>query len=245
MSIGGKKDAERVERMIRSIDSQGIPEWEIVLVSGGPAAKGLRHERLRLIPFDESERPIWTTKKTNLITKNAKYENVVYAHDYYHFEEGGYRGWEEYGDDWDVAVNRVHCNEGSRLHDWLLSPWCTNVEELHRRARTNGSVLPYEADGETFTPFMFIGGAFFLSKRSFMKRVPFDESIYGCRGEDIVWSHAARKLTTFKMNTKSLVKSMRPDKKPLLKPLVKGGLPKLIEAIEKGEFGEDKCTWTK
>jgi acyl-coenzyme A synthetase/AMP-(fatty) acid ligase len=51
------------------------------------------------IPFDETQKPMWITKKKNLITQNSKYENLVFLHDYIILNNG----WYDTGDLVDVV----------------------------------------------------------------------------------------------------------------------------------------------
>ena len=108
---------------------------------GGPVVKEGRHggslhnrQDIVHIPFDEDsglagneqwckenqiKRGGWITKKKNLITDQAKYENVVYIHDYHAVMPGWFANFVVFGDEWDVCMNRVEDIWGNRFRDWL------------------------------------------------------------------------------------------------------------------------------
>ncbi|MHA2055826.1 MAG: hypothetical protein ACW99F_19835, partial [Candidatus Hodarchaeales archaeon] len=63
---------DRVQIVIDSIEKLNIPEYEVIIVGNS----NVQRDRTTIIPFNENERPAWITKKKNLITQHAKYENV-------------------------------------------------------------------------------------------------------------------------------------------------------------------------
>ena len=67
-----------INQIIDSIEVQNIPNYEIIIVG----ATKVSRVNTTIIPFDESVKAMWITKKKNLITLNAKYENLVFLHDY-------------------------------------------------------------------------------------------------------------------------------------------------------------------
>ena len=64
--------------VIESIVSQNIPNYEIIVVGGKSPSSNVKH-----IPFDETYKKDWITRKKNIITSEARYTNIVYMHDYY------------------------------------------------------------------------------------------------------------------------------------------------------------------
>ena len=74
---------DNINLIIDTIESQNIPFYEIIIVGQAHLNRNLT----RIIPFDENIKKAWITKKKNLITKHAKYENIVYLHDYIKFDD--------------------------------------------------------------------------------------------------------------------------------------------------------------
>jgi hypothetical protein len=79
------EDKERLLDIIDSIRRMNIPEYEILFVGGGDSS-GIDGKDIRKIDFDESIKPIWITRKKNILVKEAKYDNVVVMHDYNKFD---------------------------------------------------------------------------------------------------------------------------------------------------------------
>ena len=113
---------QSVNLVIDSIERLNIPEYEVLVVGNSSVTRN----NTRIIPFDESVRRAWITRKKNLITENAKSENVVYSHDYIVYENDWYEGWLNYGDDYKVAMNRILNADGSRYRDWVVWPHNNN-----------------------------------------------------------------------------------------------------------------------
>ena len=63
-----------VETVVNSILAQNIPNFEIIIVGNS----GVKADNTRVIPFDETQRNMWITRKKNIITEEAKFDNIVY-----------------------------------------------------------------------------------------------------------------------------------------------------------------------
>jgi hypothetical protein len=57
------------------------------------------------VPFDETIKQGWITRKKNIITSLAQYENIVYMHDYIRLEEDWYKGQLESGNNFKIRMN--------------------------------------------------------------------------------------------------------------------------------------------
>ena len=71
-------DEARTLLAIKSILRENIPDCQIIVVGGENL---YNNDNITHIPFDESIKEGWITKKKNIITENAKYDNIVYMHD--------------------------------------------------------------------------------------------------------------------------------------------------------------------
>ena len=125
--------------IVESIRKQNIPEYEIIIIGGPKVTTGRHtfslHNRPDIvhIPFDEESGIVgkgkqwcdeqmikqggWITKKKNIITQEAKYDNIVYFHDYHAFMPGWYEGYLKFGDEWDVCMNVIQDIWGNRFRD--------------------------------------------------------------------------------------------------------------------------------
>jgi hypothetical protein len=197
---------EYLLNLINSILIQNIENFEIIIVGPvgqfDPKNKIAITDSFTLIDFDESEKEGWITKKKNLIVKYAKYENIVFLHDYLMLDKTWYSGYLKYGNSFDICLNPIINKDQSRFRDWCLSPH--NFKLIDKNLNTNSEFLiPYEED--QLTDYMYISGAYWVSKKFVMIEYPLNENLAWGDGEDIEWSHRVRKTQKFKFNSNSAV----------------------------------------
>ena len=162
----------------------------------------------------------WITKKKNLITQHAKYENVVYMHDYHIFKSDWYEGFLEFGSDWDVCMNKIEDFWGHRFRDWVS--WDSPKYGKRRLA-------PYDDESSDFVKHCYISGSYWVAKKKFMEENPLDEQYLWGQGEDLEWSFRIRDKFNYRMNKLSTVKHLRPkltgDEKWHYPPFAARGVP--------------------
>ena len=202
-----------VDKSIDSIEAQGMSDYEIIVV--GDYTGFRKNKNVKVIPFDESVKAGWITRKKNIITENATNEVIVYCHDYIRFCEGFYQGWESFGYDWDLAMNIITNTNDERFRDWVVwdepqfgagrtirESWCPEGRRFEGRP-----YLPsYDYDK---TNYMYISGAYWLAKKWVMEEEPLNESLSQCQGEDVEWSKRVLSKYKYAMNTNSEVQLMR------------------------------------
>ena len=193
-------DYKRLGDMLSSIHSQNIDQYEIIVIGGDPnkiAEVDISADRSFYIPFPEQICPSgWITKKKNIITARAVYENVVYSHDYLEFQKDWYKNFVEFGNDWDVCMNAIQNIHGQRFRDWVT--WDDPI--LGR-----GIELPYDDDSRIKN--QYISGTYWVAKRRFMLFNPLDENYNrATEYEDVEWSLRIRDKAKIKMNKHSVVK---------------------------------------
>jgi len=213
-------DGSQDDRLVEigySIISLNIPKFEIIAV--GPFEEYSEGElggmTIKKIPFDESAKKSWITRKKNIITEQAKYENIVYLHDYIKFEPDWYEGWLKFGDDWDMAMNKIVGQNGERFRDWCYwdNPKYGSARHIQEKW-TNGPML---CQGEarlanynsTETNYMYVSGSYFVAKKQFMLDNSLDESLGWGEGEDVEHSLRVRPFWNYKMNQNSTVSLMK------------------------------------
>ena len=185
-----------INQIINSIENQNIPnnKYEIIVVG----KCGLKRNNLTIIPFDENIKPNWITKKKNLITQLAKFERIVYLHDYIMFLDGWYDGWKNFDPSWCVSMNPILNQNNTRFRDWCLFSWSLNP-----------AVRYLDYNEISMTDQMYISGAYFLARKSFMTAFPFDEDLCWGEGEDVAHSLLVRKFWNYKLNVNSKVKMLK------------------------------------
>jgi hypothetical protein len=194
--ISNGADEKSLRKVVMSIYMQSLRKFEIVIV-GGENIQLPEDDRIRHIPFDESVKPGWVTKKKNLISQLAQYDKIVFLHDYVALDEDWAAGFAIFGDDWDLAMTRVEDIKGRRFYDWIT--WDHPTMPRY-------SPLPYSDSSSTHN--QFIPGAYWVAKRDVMLENPLDESLAWGQSEDVEWSLRVRHLS-FRMNVYSSVKHVK------------------------------------
>ena len=157
---------------------------------------------MTIIPFDESQKPMWITKKKNMITERAKYENIVYLHDYVNLVPGWYEGFKKFGNVFDICMTPIVNPDGGRYRDWTI--WISDSDpdryNMHR-------LLPYSVTH--LSKHMYFSGAYWIAKRDVMQKFPLDERLSWGESEDVIWSKQVREVYNFSINTHSKAKLMK------------------------------------
>ena len=187
---------------INSIDKQKIPKYEIIIVGG--ILDNFTHPNVKHIPFDESIKHSWITKKKNLIIENSSFENIVFLHDYILLSDDWYIGQIESGNNFDIRMDVILNGDGTRFRDWCL--WPDNqigdfrTEDLIK----SSALLPYEVNN--LNKFQYISGSYWVAKKKVMEEYRLNEDLIWGESEDVEWSKRVRTQYNFTMNTKSTVK---------------------------------------
>ena len=199
---GGNND-ETLNQIIDSIELENIPNYEILIVGD---FKGIRKNTI-VIDFDEKVKSLWITRKKNLITSNSKYENIVYLHDYIKLNRGWYKGQLISGNDFHIRMDKIINYDGQRYRDWCI--WPHNQNKMDSFIGRD-CLIPY--DISHLSKYMYISGAYWISKKEVMLEYPLDENLIWGQGEDVLWSKQVRLKYNFNMNPNSSVKIIKPSK---------------------------------
>ena len=190
---------------INSIIFQNIEEYEIIVVGGSDDFLNNFESHKSLInhiEFDENIKDKWITRKKNLIIDNSCFENIVFLHDYVTLDQNWYKGFLEFGDNFQVCTNVINNYDKSRFRDWTLSP--NNFLKIDDKLQIRMEyLLPY--DEESLSKFMYISGAYWVAKKNIMNKYKLNENLTWGQGEDVEWSHRIRKKNKFKFNINSSV----------------------------------------
>lgn len=194
--VTGYQDTARLEQIIENIISLSIPHYEILIIGGGKKDFNHQSEKVIFLDFDESVKPLWITKKKNILSRAAKYENLVIMHDYHVFDDDWYKEFTKFGTEWDICSCPQYLINGARNPmDWSL--W---DKPGHGRAWS----LNYNDWSQT--QYMYISGGFFIVKKHVMLEEPLDESRGWNEEEDVEWSLRVRDKYVMKCNEKSIVR---------------------------------------
>ena len=176
---------------------------EIIVVGGqNPNIDGVVH-----IDFDENQKPMWITRKKNLITQHSTKENIVYLHDYVGLIPGWYEGQLKKGNDFSIRMDKIINFDGSRFRDWSI--WPHNGNDMDGIVG-HECLLPYHI--AELSKFMYISGTYWIAKREVMLKHPLNEDLTWGQGEDVEWSKIVRQEYDFQMNEHSAVRILKPGK---------------------------------
>jgi len=197
----GNED-NRVNLIIDSIERQNIKNYEVIVV--GPNTYD-RNNTTSLIVEDDPRGHI--TYKKNLITLFAKYDNIVFMHDYYMLSDGWYYGQIAKGEDFKVRMDKIVNLDGTRFRDWCIWP---DNENWMDAVIGRDCLIPY--DISHLTKFMYISGGYWIAKKEVMLEFPLDNNLFWGQGEDVIWSKLVREKYPFQMNQHSTVQIIKPGK---------------------------------
>ncbi len=231
----GKND-EFIRLIIQSIENNHIPVYEVIIVGNTKIEPGYN---IKCIPFDETIKPAWITRKKNMIARTAKYDNIVMMHDYITLAPDWYTGFLKYGSNYDWCVNKIVNTDGTRFRDYTLFTMATLVNDkentlfyspadlIHPYFYKHG-LLPYDFENTVETNvFMYISGAYYVIKRDVALKYPLDERLVHGNAEDIEYSRRLHKNgIIIKCNKYSTVH------------LLKYGGPAHFENLMSDEFAE-------
>lgn len=198
-----------INNLLESIIVQNIPEYEILVIGGDIDAPIIHDNKIigKHISFDETQtNGAWITKKKNILVNEAKYDNLVIVHDYYQFLPGWYDGWVKFGENFEVATNKILNSDNTRHCDWSVDP--TIYENFYNK-KDFAYLIPYNMNA---TKLQYISGGYMVVKKQFMISNPLDET---CgppgfrRPDDLEWCERVREITTFKMNPMSTIKTTK------------------------------------
>lgn len=202
-----------LEQIIKSIKNQNIPKYEIIVVGKTSIKNNIIN-----IPFNEDIKKDWISRKKNIIAQTAKYDILVIMHDYYQLLPNWYKGFMEFGEDWDICMTIIENTDSTRYRDWVswndpeigkLSGFIWHENGVPWASGTHHSpiaIVPYTYDK---TENLYIDGGYWVCKKHVMIEQPIDETRLRGQGEDVEWSKRVRGLYKYVINTHSKVKLLK------------------------------------
>lgn len=202
----GKNDTY-LQELVNSIHRQQIPKYEIIIVGD---TKVSSCPNTKIIPFDETIKNGWITKKKNLIAQVAKYDTLVIMHDYLKLDDSWYKGFLTFGQDFQICTTKILTHTGKRFRDYILFPLgLDNVFRQH-------TLLPYTIPlTPQISKLMYISGSFFVIKKELFLKYPLNESLTWGQQEDLEFTQRLKKhepSILFKCNPYSTVYIQKTNK---------------------------------
>jgi hypothetical protein len=178
-----------LNEVIESIEIQNIPNYEIILLGDLSFVSNINKSNIKKVHFNESVRPLWITKKKNIIANLAKYDNISLHHDYVKLHKNWYPEFLQFENEWDVCMTRIENKNGNRFRDWVTWDPVEFVDYKDNSKIKN----------------MYVSGTYFCIKKDFFIANPLDENLIWGWGEDVEWSKRIRDHWNYKCNWKSKV----------------------------------------
>lgn len=201
--ITGGNNELMINDIINSIENENIPNYEIIVVGHC----NLNRKNTSVIPFDENIKRAWITKKKNIITQLAIFENIVYLHDYIKLLPNWYEGQIKAGENYKIRMDKIINNNGERFRDWCI--WPHNNNKMDNFIGRD-CLIPY--DITHLSKYMYVSGSYWVAKKDVMLEYPLNESLAWGEGEDVLWSKQVREKYSFNMNENSSVFIMKSGK---------------------------------
>lgn len=186
--------------IINSIIGLNIPNYEIIIVG---SRNDYNSEKLKIIAFEENPHGGWITKKKNLVTKHAIYENIVYLHDYITFDKDWYTNFLNFGNDFKICMNQILNSDKTRFRDWTL--WAESADQIG--IPNPQYLLPYTL--KNLSKLMYFSGSYWVAKKTIMEEFPLNEDLLWGQSEDVEWSKRVREKYNFSINENSIVRLLK------------------------------------
>jgi hypothetical protein len=199
----GKSD-HHLNKTVNSILDLALESFEILIVGKSDFQDPL----VRCVPFDESVKEGWITRKKNLAVSQSTGDIAVILHDYMQVnQDWTHSNVQSFiNSTWDVAMCRITNPDGSRWVDWTL--WARNSVGIRWWFnRTLANLVPYKV--KKLTRFMYVGGAVMIVRKEFMLKNPLDENLAWGESEDVEWSLRVRKFWNYKMFSEMSITSQK------------------------------------
>lgn len=188
---GNNKDT--VDRLITNIKSLSVHNYEIIIVGGEHPTFEIT-DTIKHVPFNETEKPRWITRKKNLAVENSKYDICVIVHDYIIFEQNWYEEFLKFGFDWDTCVHQCLSTNGVRTDGWRVHSY---------PGLPKYCMIPY--DISELVPFMAIQGNYIVIKRGHYLKYPLSELMVNRDPEEMEWSARIISKSWVKCNPNCIV----------------------------------------
>lgn len=161
--------------LIESIHKQNIPDYEILIAySEGKIIKNTTNKNIKYFPVKKQSskinhnKKLEQHKKRQIMTSQAKYENIIFLKDYHILHANWYTNIKMYNDDFKVIIGKVLFENNTRYLDRCVGGY--SHENYDYR---NGILIPYEINhcGILKKLDMYVSGATFLVKKSLINKL--------------------------------------------------------------------------
>jgi len=177
---------KNVKIIIDSIIAQRIPRFEIIVIGDVSDEWNLENIHITNDPIVNKKNHI--SRKKNMIIEKSQLPIVVMMKDYLSLGRTWYEGMMEFGNNFDILMNRIEDKNNNRYLDWI---W-------ENPTRGGGRNISYDVDDHDG---MFAPGVMTIAKKYVFEDFNFNEKMVGLgRPTDVEWSKRAMQKYSYKMN---------------------------------------------
>lgn len=174
-----------VEKIIKSIRSQKIPNYEILMCG---VYKDKKEKDIRYIPFNDRDEMGWITRKKNIIARQAKYENLCIIHNRMVFADDWYQGMKKWGNCFEVLNTlQIQKSTGHRGNHWEKTDLAL-YKQVSQYNQIKKLHFTSDLDYKDWSKDIYQYGQAIIIKRSIMMASPQNETLYWGMLEDHIFS---------------------------------------------------------
>ena len=175
---GSRPDS--VLKLINSIRAQNIGRYEVIICG---SYKGKLAKDMRLIDFSFRDDLGWITRKKNKIILESKYENLIIMHDRLFLKDDWFEQVRKWGNSFEVlAMPQIYFSTGQRLASWQHYEFSAN-------SVYKWNIPLAHMDYLDWGKYMLDCGAITAGKKTILKKILFNETLYWGDFEDCVLSN--------------------------------------------------------
>jgi len=199
---------ERILKIINSIKSQNIPNFEVIIVGDNKKNYSFQNNLIKFINFKDFGKwqnfnngetfPI--SIKKNLIINKSQYDKICFLHDYVMLDKNWYSGILKYENkkNWKILTNIIFNKDKTRVFDWVLYD--------HPVVYKKVAYLPIK---NRINHYQYIPGYYWCAKKEVMNKYKLNEALKWGEKEDVEWSKRVRKVYKFSFNSFSSVSFLK------------------------------------
>lgn len=172
--ITNGKDLNLVERLVKSIQVQNIPNYEIIIC--GPTFNSTSERIINAGDYIAKDTRAPICAKKNKIISKAKFHNIAIFHARFELPKDWYMNMKKFGNEFEILIFPILTHENfQRINDW----------SVYKR-----KFIPiYLARYTSFEQDWYAQGGVIISKKRILNEVPLNENLHWDELEDVVFSN--------------------------------------------------------
>jgi hypothetical protein len=176
--ITNGKNNQKVKNLIKSIELQAIPNYEIIICGPQIDCKSKNVKFIDDVIIENDIRPPISHKK-NIIISKSNFENIVILHDRYFIPQSWYENMINYGNYFDLLSMPNLDKDNRRVNDWTFFPSLPFQNKLKFNPLKKYNY---------WSNYWFVQGGVIIGKKNILTENPISEKLYWGELEDVTFS---------------------------------------------------------